>query len=261
MRAEDYPYLRPRFVALAHRGGAGLEGNLGRENSVRAFRTAVDLGYRYLETDVHTTADGTLVALHDASLDRVTDATGQVAELPWAEVSQASIGGTEPIPTLDELLETFPTANFNIDIKSAGAIAPLAEAIGRHAAWDRVLVGSFGVDRIRAFRRLAGPRVPTAVSPAGVAFAAYALGVRRLWPSTGVAFQIPVRVWHERLRVLSTALIAAAHAAGRVVHVWTIDDPAEMHRLIDLGVDGLVSDRIDILKDVLTQRGLWDGEP
>lgn len=253
-----YPYFDQPFIAMAHRGGALLPANLGRENTVHAFARAVDLGYRYLETDVHVTSDGVLVAFHDDRLDRVTDRTGLLAELPWSEVREARIGGLEPIPTFDELLETFGEQRFNIDIKAPGAIEPLARSIVAHAAQDRVCVGSFGVDRIRAFRRLMGSAVPTSLSQIGVAWTRF-LPLARVLPAPGMALQIPVHteIRGRRIRLVTPELIARAHAAGRHVHVWTIDDPAEMHALVDLGVDGLISDRIDVLREVCEERGLW----
>lgn len=256
MRASDFPYFGTGFVALAHRGGWAA--GAARENSVAAFASAVGLGYTHLETDVHVTADGVLIAFHDERLDRVTDAAGAVGDLPWSEVRRARIGGSEPIPTLDELLEAFPTSRFNIDIKAGGAVAPLADSLARHAALGRVCVGSFSGRRIRAFRSLVGPGVATSVGPLGVVLGAWGVGVRRLIPSTGMAYQIPVRDEQTGLRVLTRGLLNTAHRAGKVVHVWTINDRAEMHRLIDLGVDGLVSDDVVALRDVLIERGLWE---
>nr|WP_197429956.1 glycerophosphodiester phosphodiesterase [Auraticoccus cholistanensis] len=240
---------------MAHRGGARLPANLGRENTVAAFAEATRLGYRHLETDVHTTADGTLIAFHDSVLDRVTDARGVVAELPWEEVRRARIGG-EPIPTLDELLETFPDAVFNIDLKSPGAVAPLWRTLQHHGATARVCVGSFSTARLQAFRRLAGDRVATSASPREVV-RTRALGVA---PGPAVAVQVPVEhvVAGRRVRLVTPRLVQRVHAAGRQVHVWTIDDPAEMNALIELGVDGLVSDAIDTLRAVLVDRGCWD---
>ncbi len=255
--ARDLPYFAPRFVALAHRGGYGAGTGPELENSLAAFQAAVALGYTHLETDVHVTSDGVLVALHDERLDRVTDAAGAVADLPWAAVRKARIGGIAPIPTLDELLDALPHACFNIDIKAPGAVEPLARAIARHAAQDRVCVGSFSLGRIRRFRRLAGSLVPTSVDAAGVVCFAYGVGVRRLGLPAGQALQIPVNDEGTGIPLVKPDLIAAAHRAGRVVHVWTINDPAEMGRLIDLGVDGLVSDNIVALKEILLARGLW----
>lgn len=258
VRARDHSYFDAPFVALAHRGGSLLEGNVGRENTVHAFRAAQALGFDHGETDVHATADGVLIAFHDDRLDRVTDDTGLVAGLPWDRVREARVGG-EPIPTLDELLETFPTMCFNVDIKAPGAIEPLVRTINAHRAHDRVCVGSFSVQRIEAFRRLMGRQVPTAASVAGTVWTAFVPLLPRLLPSTAAVFQLPTHqtVRGVRIPVVTRRLVDNAHAAGRDVHVWTIDDAAEMVRLIDLGVDGIVTDRPDVLKDVLLSRDLW----
>ncbi len=255
VRATDHPYFPPGFCALAHRGGTAAGADV--ENSLAAFASAVDLGYTHLETDVHATADGVLIAFHDERLERVTDAAGAVGALPWSAVRQARIGGREPIPTLDEVLDAFPDARINLDIKADAAVVPLARTLARHAAQDRVCVGSFSSRRLRAFRRLAGGLVATSVDPLGVAWYAFGYGVRRVAAPGGQALQIPEHEERTGVRLVSRALIRAAHRAGRVVHVWTVNDPAAMHRLIDLGVDGLVSDEVALLKDVLTERGLW----
>lgn len=260
--AADFTYFHAPPMALAHRGGSLYGPNVGLENSATAFANAVDLGFRYLETDVHATSDGVLVAFHDDHLDRVSDTAGPIAALPWSVVREARIGGREPIPTLAQLLESFPDARFNIDIKAPGAIAPLWRLIAAMAAYDRVCVGSFSDRRLAAFRKRSGGRVATSAGPADVA--ATRLLPRRitaLLRSPAVALQIPVSQPLPRstreLTVVTPALLRRAHEAGKQVHVWTIDDAQEMHRLLDLGVDGIVTDRPDTLKDVLVGRGQW----
>jgi glycerophosphoryl diester phosphodiesterase len=249
-----------RFAAIAHRGGARHPDLAGKENTVAAFRHAVSLGYRYVETDVHATRDDQVVAFHDDELSRVSDGRGAIADYSLTEVNRLRVGGSEPIPTLDEVLETFPDTCFNIDIKHAGAITPLAKTIERHRAQDRVCVASFSVERLRAFRRLMGRRVPTSVSTMGVVWNGYMPLLPRLLNSPGVAIQIPVsrRIGSRPVPVLTPRLLRHAHMAGKVVHIWTVDDPLEMHRLLDMGVDGIVSDRSDLLKQVFTERGIWE---
>lgn len=257
--ATDFAYFETPFIALAHRGGALLPANLHRENTLHAFTQAADLGYRYLETDVHATADGVLIAFHDDRLDRVTERTGLIADQRWAEVRLARIGGQDPIPTLAELFERFPTHRFNIDIKAPGAIRPLAETLDEFEAHDRVCVGSFSYDRIRAFRRLMGTRVATSVAQPGIAWTRFVPVLPRILNDPGVVLQIPARwpIAGRETRLVTRGLIRRAHAAGKLVHVWTIDRAEEMHELIDLGVDGLVSDRIEVLQEVCLSRGLW----
>lgn len=253
------PYLQPgRVLAFAHRGGAYHPEIEGLENTMAAFRHAAALGYDYLETDVHLTADGVLLAFHDDVLERVTDRAGAVRELSLAQVREARIGGREQVPTLVELLDAFPTARFNIDIKSKDAVAPLAALIRERDLWDRVLVGSFSRSRINRFRELTDGRVPTAAHP-------WQIVAFRLSPSARIArllagehfaaFQVPHR--RGRLTVVTPGFVRRAHAAGHQVHVWTIDDPDEMTELLDRGVDGLFTDRTDVLKDVLQGRGQW----
>jgi len=259
MRAADFVYFDAPFLAFAHRGGARYAPNLHRENSRHAFDEAAALGYRYFETDVHATADGVLLAFHDDRLDRVTDRTGLLAELPHAEVAQARIHGVDPIPTLAELLTAFPTTRFNIDAKSPSAVRLLADTIAEHEAHDRVCVSSFGVRRLRELRRRLGPRTASCVSAAGVAVNRFLPWLTRALNSPAPALQIPVSqvLRGRRVTLVTPALLATAHRAGKQVHVWTVDDAAEMERLIDLGVDGLFTDRVDTLKEVLTGRGLW----
>ncbi|NYI04272.1 glycerophosphodiester phosphodiesterase [Allostreptomyces psammosilenae] len=247
-------------LAFAHRGGAAS----GVENSMRAFQQAVDLGYRYLETDVHATADGYLVAFHDSTLDRMTDGHGAVARLPWSAVRRARIGGREPIPLLEEVLDAFPDVRVNIDVKADAAVAPLVAAIQRTGAWERVCVGSFSDARLAAVRAALGPRLATSLAPRAVAGLRLdswtsplplgrALGGEAL--RSAVCAQVPVR--QGVVTVVDAAFVRAAHRRGLQVHVWTIDDPVQMHRLLDLGVDGLMTDRLETLRDVLRQRGQW----
>jgi glycerophosphoryl diester phosphodiesterase len=262
MRAADYAYFDAPFIAYAHRGGAKYPPNLHRENTEFAFAQAVELGYRYLETDVHATADGVLLAFHDPRLDRVTDRSGVVAELPYAEVKEALIGGRDPIPTLAELFVRFPQARFNIDAKSDPAVDLLADAIEEYEAHDRVCLSSFGVSRLHRLRRRMGKRVATSATMHGVAWNVFAPSLTRLLNTPAGALQMPreALVLGRQRRVLTPALVKAVHRAGKQVHVWTIDDPEVMEELLDAGVDGIFTDRIDTLKTVLTRRDLWPAE-
>lgn len=248
-------------LAFAHRGGSYHPEIEGLENTMAAFRHAVGLGYTYLETDVHVTSDGVLLAFHDDVLDRVTDKTGNIADTSYGDVQAALIGGRERVPTLAELFEAFPDVRFNIDIKSAGSVPALADFIDEHDAWDRVLVGSFSGRRLNQFRRLTRGRVATSAHPREVA--AYVLLpsarlARFLTPGRPDALQIPHR--QGRLTVASRGVIRRAHVNGVQVHVWTIDEQAEMIELLDRGVDGLITDRTDILSEVLRSRGQWEDE-
>lgn len=253
----SHPYFE-RFtpIALAHRGFA----RDGLENSMTAFAAAVNLGYRYVETDVHATSDGILLAFHDSTLDRVTDRSGTIADLPWSQVRHAKIAGTEAIPLLEDLLGAWPELRVNIDIKSAAAIEPAARTIERTRAHDRVCIASFSDHRRRqVVRRLSAP----VATSAGLKSAArFWLGcVTRSRARSAAALrqvdclQVPERI--GPVRVVSARSVELAHTAGKQVHVWTVNEPSDMRRLLDLGVDGIVTDRADLLRDVLVERGVW----
>ncbi|MFI1288820.1 glycerophosphodiester phosphodiesterase [Streptomyces sp. NPDC020792] len=248
-----HPYLdHPGPIPFAHRGGAAD----GLENTVAQFRQAAGLGYRYMETDVHATADGRLVAFHDATLDRVTDGAGRIADLPWEDVRQARVGGREPVPLFAELLETFPGVRWNVDVKAEPALRPLLDLIERTNAWDRVCVGSFSEARVVRARRLAGPRLATSYGTRGVlALRLRSWGLPAVPRRSAVAAQVPVSQYG--VPVVDGRFVRAAHARGLHVHVWTINEPALMHRLLDLGVDGIMTDHIDTLRKVMEDRGVW----
>ncbi|NUO40983.1 MAG: glycerophosphodiester phosphodiesterase, partial [Streptomyces sp.] len=236
-----HPYLdHPGPIPFAHRGGAAD----GLENTLPQFRRAVETGYRYLETDVHATADGKLVAFHDATLDRVTDGAGRIADLPWADVSRARVAGQEPVPLFEELLETFPDARWNVDLKAESALHPFLDLIERTNTWDRVCVGSFSEARVVRAQRLAGPRLATSYGTRGVLnLRLRSWGVPAALRRSAVAAQVPEA--QSGIQVVDHRFVRAAHARGLHVHVWTINDPDRMHRLLDLGVDGIMTDHID----------------
>jgi glycerophosphoryl diester phosphodiesterase len=248
----SFPFLdHPGPIPFAHRGGASE----APENSLPAFQGAIDLGYRYLETDVHATADGVLVAFHDEILDRVTDRSGRIDELAWSEVSRARIAGQEPIPLLEDILTTWPDARVNIDPKAGSSVEPLIDVIRRLDAVDRVCIGSFSDERIDRVRNALGPELCTGMGPDEF------VGLIRAFRGEEVTFrsqaaQIPPRD-HDGRPLASRDLVEVAHAHGIVVHVWTIDDPDEMRALLDVGVDGIMTDRPVVLREVFEQRGIW----
>lgn len=246
-RRPGHPYLdHDGPIAFAHRGGA-LD---GPENTIRAFRAAVGLGYRYLETDVQVTADGTLMAFHDDDLTRTCDIAARISELPHAVVAEARVAGSDPIPTLDEVLETFPDVRFNIDCKSDAAVAPLAHAVARHGALDRVCLASFSDRRVARLRRQLGAGLCTSAGMGELA-GLWSVG----WLRGADAAQVPVR--RGWLTVVTPRFVDRCHRRGVAVHVWTIDDAGEMERLLDLGVDGIMTDRPEVLRAVLVARGGW----
>ena len=252
------PFLDvPRPHAFAHRGGAAH----APENTWTAFEHAVKLGYSYLETDARATSDGRLMAFHDRTLDRVTDGSGPIGARAYRDVSALRVAGSEPIPLIEDLLGAWPEVRFNIDLKDEPAIALLTGVLRRTAAWDRVCVTSFSGRRLRAARGRLDRPVCMATSPAVIAAVRYTAGTagnghqpgllaRRLARWQMGCAQVPARV-------ASGSFVRRAHALGLDVHVWTINERAEMIRLLDLGADGIMTDDIETLRDVLIERGQW----
>lgn len=246
----------PLPIAFAHRGGAYD----GLENSMEAFEACVKLGYRYIETDVHLTKDGVVVALHDGDLRRVAGARASIGNLTWDELRSFQIGSGGTIPRLDEVLAAWPELNLNIDAKSAVVAAPLVQAVTDHDAVARVCFASFSDRRIADMRRLAGPNAIISMGTRTVTrLLAASLQPRlgRLLPIAGHCAQVPYRA--GRYTLVNERFVEFAHDIGKQVHVWTIDDPAQMNHLLDLGVDAIMTDKPDVLKRVLIERGTWTG--
>jgi glycerophosphoryl diester phosphodiesterase len=268
-RRETHPALRGRPIGFAHRGftpassppGAGAHLHAW-ENTIEAFRAAMDLGLRHLETDVHATVDGVPVFLHDPDLSRTAGRDVAVSTVTWAELAEVRVAGQYAVPRVEEVLQALPEAVLNIDVKDPRAVRPLAAAIAGAGAQERVLVASFDGRRARAVQRLV-PGVARSAGMVGSAAARLSAAVDRVSRRLGQsmllraaagadALQLPERA--GRLRVVTPRLVSLAHDVGVQVHVWTVDDPADMERLLDLGVDGLMSDRADLLSQVLSRR-------
>jgi glycerophosphoryl diester phosphodiesterase len=242
-------------IPIAHRGGAAA----APENTMRAFAHAVSLGYRYLETDVHVTADGVALAFHDHVLDRVTDRVGVVANLSWPDIASARVAGTDEIVRLSDLLEAFPDCLLNLDPKHDAAVPALAEAVRRAGAIDRVCVGSFSDERIATVRSLLGENLAVSAGPRAVArlrLASLGVPVKAI---RAACVQVPTHV--RGVRVVDRRFVSEAHRRGLAVHVWTIDEPTEMVRLLELGVDGIMTDQPAVLRQVLVERGQWSETP
>ena len=261
-----HPYLDgPYPRAYAHRGWH--IGDLdGCENTLAAFRRAVAEGFGYLEMDVHASADGVAVVHHDPILDRTTDGHGPIAFRTAAALADVRVRGREPLPLLEQVLTELPDTRITVELKAAAVVEPVLEVLERTGSWHRVCLGSYHDGWLRRARAAAGPRLCTSMAQ-GAAFALRS----RAWldglpaplrhlpvpPATGDLAQLPRRF--GPLTVVDAALLEAAHGSGREVHVWTVDAPAEMTALLDLGADGLLSDRPDLLRDVLHARGAWRG--
>lgn len=257
MVTNTHPFLdHPSPIPFAHRGGTD-EGPSGGvpENTLPAFQSAVDLGYRYLETDVHVSSDGVLFAFHDSTLDRMTDTSGSIEDMTYTEVRKVRVRGTEPIPVFEDLLVTFPDARINIDPKLDSSVAPLISMLRRLDCLDRVCIGAFSDKRLAHIREELGEDVCLGLGPRSTGkLVAASRGVRvRSFP--GQVAQVPPA--RGPVTIVDAKFLAAAHRAGIAVHVWTINERSEMERMIDLGVDGIMTDQTAMLKEVLQERGLW----
>jgi glycerophosphoryl diester phosphodiesterase len=251
-------------LAIAHRGSRLL----WPENTMEAFSQAVSLGYRHLETDLHLTADGVLVCIHDHTVDRTTDGRGPVSQFALADLDRLDAGfrhgGADRhrfrakgvrVPTLEEAVRSFPEVSFVVDLKTEDLVQPLTDLVERLGLHDRLIVGSFSDARLAEFRAASGGRVPTSTGSALSRAWLLASRMGRGVECEASALQLPRRV--RGVRVIDRRLVAVAHARGLQVHVWTVNEPVEMADLLDLGVDGIITDRPDLLKEVLVGRGDW----
>lgn len=254
MTLRQHPFFEWTGIhAFAHRGGASD----AAENTLAAFQHSVDLGFTYMETDVHATADGVLLAFHDDDLRRTCGIEGRISEMSYDDVRHARVDGREPIPTFDELVTTWPQLRWNIDCKADNALPHLVTALRTHNILDRVCLGSFSDKRLRALRSELGRELATSLGPKGVARLRLAVSLGRSirFPDGVHAVQIPPK--QGPIPLHSERFIEIAHASGLNVHYWTIDDPSQMDELIDRGADGIMTDRPAVLREVLQSRGRW----
>ncbi|MCF8467855.1 MAG: glycerophosphodiester phosphodiesterase [Sneathiella sp.] len=242
-------------IAMAHRGASLLE----PENTMAAFEAAVRLGYRYIETDVRLTRDGRLITFHDDRLDRVTNLKGVIARMDWLEIRKARVLGREPIPEFAELLRSWPDLRFNIDPKSDAAVGPLIQLLKDMNAEERVCIGSFSTSRLREIHNASKGNICLAMGPLEVAKLRFASRI----PGPGFfasrlhAACVQVPPSYRGIRVIDQAFVSKAHERGLRVHAWTINERTEIERLLDLGVDGIMSDDAVLLKSIFMERNHW----
>lgn len=264
MAFKDYPYFRGgEFLPFAHRGGSLRF----PENTRASFEGAMRLGFRHIETDVHLSADGHLVVFHDPDISRVTEGRGTVASMTLAELRALDKGyhfspgdGSFPyrgkglkVLTLEEAFQISPDLYFNVEMK--GSTLSIADAlhafISAHGVHERVLAAAADDRLTRRFRSIAGERVPTSAGTAGITrfWAAARVGLHRRLRFPFQALQVPIH--HGVLPVVTPRFVEAAHEVDLAVHVWTIDDPTQMRWLRDLGVDGIMTDRPEVLQQTV----------
>lgn len=246
-----HPALPPGPVAIAHRGGS-LE---AEENTLQAFDYARALGFRDIETDVHATRDGVAVIHHDATLARMTGDRRAIAEMDWAEVARVRTHGGAAIPRVEEALSSFPEVRFIFELKAKGSAAALAPLL--RGQMERVAVGAFAPEHTAEARARLGD---------GLLWSPGRPGVLGLWlQGWGLPLGRPAfRVMHvppafRGIPVVTPRLLRAAARHGVAVQVWTVDEAAEMARLLDMGVHAVMTDRPSVLREVMRARGAWGG--
>ena len=240
-----------RVLPFAHRGA----GRLAPENTMRAFAGAVEMGFPCLETDIQVSRDGVPFAFHDDDLKRLTGEGRRIIDLSAADIASLRVGGDHAIPRLADLLEAFPETLFNLDAKTDATPAPLAAQINRHGAARRVCIGAFSDARIRATLKHLPPGTCHSIGTGQAV--RFLLGARTGLPLRFSArcAQLPRR-WHG-VTLVSRRVLAYARRRGLRLHVWTINEASEMHALLDLGVDGIMTDDCALLRRVMQERGLW----
>jgi glycerophosphoryl diester phosphodiesterase len=249
-----HPFLdSPTPIAFAHRGGS-----LEDENGLLAFQAAERLGFRYIETDVRATRDGVAFVFHDEHLGRMTGCDREIADVSAADLGHLTLPKGDKIPTLRETLGNFPDMRFNLDLKDDAAVDPVVTLIEEMEAHHQVCVTSFSEGRVSAVRDQLGPAVCTGLGVSGalrVASASIASLNRHNWRRGAAVLQIPVR-W-KGIPILTSSLVRRAHEAGLAVHVWTLNDRGPIESALDKLVDGVMTDRPQLLKEILVARGLW----
>ncbi len=251
----------PSPVVIAHRGSRVL----WPENTKLSFAGAYEIGVRHFETDLRVTSDRQIVCFHDSTLDRTTDGSGPIVETSLAELQSLDAGARHRVgdsfpfrgqgvvvPTLADILTEFPDVSLVVDLKADGVAGPLAELLAETGAEDRVIVGSFSDQRLTSFLLASGGRVATSAGPRGVLDWTLAKLKGNPGPATD-AIQIPVQ--YSGLRLVDDTLVGLAHSRGTLIHVWTVNRRHDMESLLDIGVDGIITDRPDIAMDVLVSRG------
>lgn len=238
-------------IAIAHRGSAAH----ATENSMEAFGHAVSLGFRYLETDVHATNDSVLLAFHDEKIDRITDGKGAIRLSPWQNIRKFRLSNGETIPLLEDILSSWPDIYVNIDAKSDESVGPLIKAIKRNNAVDRICVGSFSDRRLKIIREALGPKLCTSAGPWEVfklRLASFGMPIGRIQAACA---QVPE--YHYGIRIIDNWFVKCAHKLDLKLHVWTVNTRSDIERLLDKGVDGIVTDETELLKTIFKERNLW----
>ena len=247
-----HPFFQDfNFYGFVHRGGDEVK----TENTLDAFQYSSELGFVFMETDVQATKDGHIVIFHDATLKRMAGIDKTIKDLTLNEIQSIELINGGKIPLLSETLESFPELRFNIDIKTEDALKKSVQIIKEMNCLNRTCLASFSSSRLERIRDLAGPSACTSSGQMDI--------FKLMCKSMGIPFkatqghcaQIPMKQWG--VPVLTKKFLNTAKEENKLVHIWTIDDKDQMFELIDQGVDGLMTDKPSILKQAMTERGLF----
>lgn len=242
-----FNYLNSNFAAFAHRGGA----NDFVENTLEAFEQSINLGYKYIETDVQATKDNKLVIFHDSDLKRMLDKEIDIASIDYDELCKYKINGIHKIPTFLEAVNSWPEINFNIDPKSQKSAELLINELKSVGNLDRFCIGSFDSHKLYKIREAFDDKICTSMGTNEVVnfYFLRFFGINNI---STPCIQIPY--YRRGFKVITAGLIEDAHKFNKKVHAWTIDDPNQMNELIDMGIDGIMTDSPELLKTVLAKK-------
>jgi len=247
-----HPFFKGHsFYGFVHRGGDEEK----TENTLEAFQYSSDLGFVFMETDVQSTSDGKVVIFHDSDLKRVAGLNKKVSDFTFKEIKEVDLIHGGRIPSLEETLSSFPNLRFNIDIKVDSAVEETIRIVKDHHALDRVCLAAFSTKRLNRIRHLTGSDLCSSMGQAEIVrllFSSYGL---KLKASPGFCAQVPVSQFG--IPIVTSRFVKKVHDLNKFIHVWTIDETQEMYRLIDLGVDGLMTDKPTVLKEALVARDLF----
>ena len=247
-----HPFFKDhKFYGFVHRGGDEEK----TENTLEAFQYSSDLGFVFMETDVQATSDGEVVIFHDSDLKRVAGLNKRVSDLTFKEIKAVDLIYGGRIPSLEETLSSFPNLRFNIDIKVDSAVDQTIKIVNNFNAFNRVCLAAFSSKRLNRIRELTDTSLCSSMGQAEIVkllLSSYGLNFRE---SPGLCAQVPVSQFG--IPIVTKRFIKKVHDLNKLIHVWTIDETQEMYRLIDLGVDGLMTDKPTVLKDALVARNLF----
>ena len=234
-------FLDSEFQGFVHRGDTSIF----LENTIEAFQSAVSLGYLYLETDLRETSDGKIITFHDPNLKRITGANITISETKFSDIRMRRLPSRETIPTIDELLEEFPDSFFNMDLKVNQIEEKVLKKINSHNALERVCLGSFNSRTIKKINSLE-PKILTSMGISQVI-------MYKFFQKKNLSKLIQIPTHWKGIKVITKKFIDRLHNDGLKVHVWTVNKETEMQSLIDLGVDGIMTDNASGLIKVMKQ--------